>query len=455
MRIENLKSSVMRTAGVWNLSFLRDVITTFVVRSTGLLSMLGVSVLTSRALGPHGRGDYFFVMTLSAVIAQFCNLGLQSSNTYYVAGNPSIAGGLTANSLWISVVLGSCASLGVIVFLSLRHDTPGLGYVLFLVPATLFFLLGCNLFIGLEEITRFNYLQVGAYVLLFLLIACSAVLHLKSSGFLFLTSASWLIAASCVLIALLPRISVWRFDRALFLSGMHYSAKAYLASLLGLLILRTNVFVLKYLSGAEAVGHYSIAAQMADAMVALPAVVGMLLFPKLVQDQRNAWKLTRQSLTVVGLSMGVLCILVAAIARPFILFVYGPAFGQSIAVFCGILPGIFFLSLAGIISQYLSARGFPFMQVVIWLSGFVLMAALSYTLIRHYALFGAAVAVSIDYALVFMMLFCLAWYCRKGEKKDEENVTAPLPEVISAVDGLEKELLSHEEDEVSQSRGFR
>jgi len=235
---------------------------------------------------------------------------------------------------------------------------------------------------------------------------------------------------------------------------MHYSAKAYLASLLGLLILRTNVFFLKYLSGAEAVGHYSVAAQMADAMVALPAVVGMLLFPKLVQDQRNAWKLTRQSLTVVGVSMGFLCIVAAVIARPFILLLYGPAFGQSIAVFCVILPGVFFLSLAGIISQFLSARGFPLMQVVIWLSGFVLMASLSYTLIRRYALFGAALAVSIDYALVFVMLFILAWYCRKGGKV-EENAAAPSLGILPLVDGLGETLLPDEEDPVAQGRGFR
>jgi O-antigen/teichoic acid export membrane protein len=162
--------------------------------------------------------------------------------------------------------------------------------------------------------------------------------------------------------------------------------------------------------------------------------MGMLLFPKLVQDQHNAWELTWQSLVGVGASMGFLCILAAVIAKPFILLLYGPAFQQSVAIFWSSLPGVFFLSLTGIVSQYLSARGFPWMQVVIWLFGFVLMASLAYSLIHRYALIGAALAISVDHALVFGMLCLLAWHCRKTERA-ENGAPAPVPVAQSFIDG--------------------
>ena len=43
------------------------------------------SIITARILGPDGRGVFFYWVTLSAVIIQFGNLYLHSSNIHYLA----------------------------------------------------------------------------------------------------------------------------------------------------------------------------------------------------------------------------------------------------------------------------------------------------------------------------------------------------------------------------------
>src|SRR6185295_16698317 len=71
----------------WRLPSLSSLVESSVVATVAvrLLIVAGgfvSSVITARLLSPAGRGEYFLVVTLAQTLAQFGNLGLQSSNTY-------------------------------------------------------------------------------------------------------------------------------------------------------------------------------------------------------------------------------------------------------------------------------------------------------------------------------------------------------------------------------------
>jgi O-antigen/teichoic acid export membrane protein/glycosyltransferase involved in cell wall biosynthesis len=408
-------------------SFLKDVVLTFGGRLVALISTLGVSVLSARILGPHGRGDYFFVVTFAAVIAQFTNLGLHSSNTYYSAQNPSRTGDLAINSVWLSLLIGGIVSVLVISFVPTHHTSPGVWYAAALVPANLFFLLGCSLLIGSNRTSWFNFVQIGAYTGLLGVVVMAGWMHLSLTGFLAVTALAWGVSAIVVFAVLFPQIKTWRFQSKTFFSGVHYSTKAYLTCLLGLLVLRANVFLLKYWHGSESVGYFSIAAQMADALGTFPGVVSMLLFPRLIQDQKNSWDITKRSLRNIAAVMAVLCITAVFVAKPFILIVYGPTYLKAIPVLLWMLPGVFFLALTGIVSQYLSSKGFPFAQVAIWGVGLALMLGLASILVAKLALVGAALALSVDYILLFSMLFFLSSKIEKGHEERKTYVLSVYP----------------------------
>ena len=88
---------------------------------------LVTSIVTARFLGQSGRGDYFFMVTLAALIVQFANLGLPSSNTYFAARDPERTPQLVANALWVSLGVGGGLGVGIALFahaVGMLQDTP-------------------------------------------------------------------------------------------------------------------------------------------------------------------------------------------------------------------------------------------------------------------------------------------------------------------------------------------
>src|SRR5947207_736695 len=79
---------------------------TAAARVLTMLTAAASAVVTARALGVEARGNYFYIVTLALLAAQFATLGLTSSNAYFAANNPNLKNRLLANSLWVSILLG-------------------------------------------------------------------------------------------------------------------------------------------------------------------------------------------------------------------------------------------------------------------------------------------------------------------------------------------------------------
>src|SRR2546430_14999637 len=133
---------------------------TVLVRGARLVAGFAASIVTARALGPAGRGEYFFVVALSTIIVQFAHLGLASSNTYLVAKRPSLMGPLIANSVWVSLLAGGGVAVVAVAILGfggwfgvpIRLLAFGVGPA----PASLFYLLGRDLLVGAGRTVPFQ-----------------------------------------------------------------------------------------------------------------------------------------------------------------------------------------------------------------------------------------------------------------------------------------------------------
>ena len=79
-----------------------DVLQVLGTRVAALAISLGGSVILARALGPEGRGEFVFALTVAALIAQVGNIGLLSSNTYLAARDTGLVGPLTVNDVLYS-----------------------------------------------------------------------------------------------------------------------------------------------------------------------------------------------------------------------------------------------------------------------------------------------------------------------------------------------------------------
>jgi O-antigen/teichoic acid export membrane protein len=73
-----------------------------------------------------------------------------------------------------------------------------------------------------------------------------------------------------------------------------------------------------------------------------------------------------------------------------------------------LLPGVFFLAVTSTVSQFLSAFGIPWTQIVVWILGFVMQVVLSILLFDKYGVLGLAWVQSGCAAFVCFWLFMKA-----------------------------------------------
>jgi antigen flippase len=371
------------------------------------------TILTARLLGPTGQGEYFFVVTLAALIVQFGNLGLHSSNMYQVGREPRSLGSLTTNSIWVAGVAGAglatCA-VAVTYFLNASSSTVSLAlFAVILAPLGLFFLLGESLLLGLRRTAAFNSVEILGSLALVLAQVAAGLWTRSPFGFLAARSVGILISSAGLLVMLTRGAQLQkRFDADTFRDGFFYSARAYVVALLGYLVLRMNVFLLQVHSGFSEVGFYSVATQVADALEIIPTSVSLVLFPRLVRMESLGWPLMAKALVAVAAVMAVVCILVALFCEPLIAAAFGSEFRRTAAILRLMLPQVFFIGMTSIVSQYLAALGMPMIVLAAWAVALVVVIVLGMSLIPTYSSEGAAVALSLTYAGVFALMLVVA-----------------------------------------------
>ena len=396
----------------------RDVVITIGARLVMLIGGFGASIVTARALGPSGRGNYALVVTLSATAVQFANLGLHSSNSYLIARSREELHALVANSVWVSLAVGfgaGAAAALVVTHWNLFPHTPDrdIWLTAALVPPSLFFLLGVNLLVGLGEIRLFNVFEAASAFALLLALGGAAALGLHVAGFLATSALAWWLIAAVLLFVLQREAGrSWRLSSSAFRTGLRYATKAYVVALLGFLVLWTNFFLLARLAAPNQIGYFSVAAQLADVLALLPTAAAIVIFPRLVKERTESWERTVATAKAVAAGLAALCLLTALIAPLLVGWAFGPKFEPAVDTLRWMLPGVLALGVTSIFSQYVGALGIPRRLIAIWAVALVAMIGIGRPLIRAHGDTGAAAAYSAVYCLVLLLVFALAYTLR-------------------------------------------
>ncbi len=102
------------------------------------------------------------------------------------------------------------------------------------------------------------------------------------------------------------------------------------------------------------------------------------------------WNEFKTTLFRLSSMMAALCIVVSIVAHLVIEIIFGMAYAPAVAIVLALLPGVFFLGVASVVSQFLSASGFPWSQVLAWICGALLQAGLSIALFGRFGVVGLA-----------------------------------------------------------------
>ncbi len=416
------RASTLR--GLLAYPFVRQVSETYLTRF--LIVVLGLvnSILVTRILGPEGRGMFAVAVTIAAIGVQLGNLGLHSSNTYYVARDPQALPTLLGNSLLVSA---ACAVVTVVAFAVVRTNPglaplggPLLALALAAIPVGLASLLLQNLLIGTLQIHAYNVIDFVTRILGVLLVGATVPMGVVSPEVVFaLGLATTGLGAVWIFVRLRSIVGgpIRRSTSSLW-SGLQYGLRAYFGSLFAFLVLKSDVVLVKYLRGAEETGYYSIAVGIADLLLMLPTVLGTILLPRLgaAPGLAHRWDLTRRVLKVVVPGTPLALLVVLLTARPLIRLAYGSAFDPAFSAVVWLLPGIGFLAINTVLMNFFAACGMPPVTVYSPLIALVVNVLINLRLIPSLGFVGASVSSSLAYGL--MLLMSLVYLRFGGQSRD-------------------------------------
>jgi O-antigen/teichoic acid export membrane protein len=399
---------------------IRQQVSTVAVRVLLIAAGFVSSIITARFLGPEGRGLFFYWTTMAALVIQFGNLGLHSSNTYYLAKGQATMAVLAANSLWVSIVGGAILAgvLTAAVLLQgepLQETLPYLLPTVLMIPAGLYFLLATNLLVALGRIGEYNSFEVANRYL--------GLVAILIAAWYWRTPAS-LLAAVGILSLLTCLVLYKRVQQLggrgkpslrLIQLGFNYALRAYLVAALGFMVLRLNTVLLERHADPATLGTWSIAMQLLDVINVIPAAIALVLLPRIMRAA-DPYALMHSQLRVVAALLALGCMLAVWLGREFIALMYGQRFSEAYEMLLWGLPGAFGLGLISVISQYLAAQGIPFALLLIWMAGLVLEVAVALTLIPARGGQGAMAALSVAYMVILCGVWGLALYTSRSDR---------------------------------------
>lgn len=371
------------------------------------------SVITARFLGPEGRGVFFYWSTVAALAIQFGNLGLHSSNTYYLAKGKATLSMLATNALWFSIIVGIVLGGLLILVLCLSRQTLQGQWSLVLptclmIPAGLYFFFGLNLLVAQGCVIEYNFYELAArYVGLFLMLFAVWCWGSPTS-LLFVSSMTTMLVCVSLYCRFKKLGQISKPNLQLMREGFSYALPIYLTSVFSFLVFRLNILMLQCYLNEMALGIFSIAMQLLEIINIIPTTFVLILFPRVLCTERPYHMVQRQMCSVAGLLV-LSWIFIVIFGNDFIRVIYGQSFTGAYKILLYGLPGSFCLGLITVISQYSMATGRSFALIWIWLVGLVCEWGLSVWLIPGYGMVGAMGAFSAAYLLVFSLVVCLTY----------------------------------------------
>ncbi len=392
---------------------IKDALMTVSVRVTLIVAGLATTVITARWLGPSGRGDYFYVVAMSAIAGQVVHLGLHTSNAFYVAKDPKLFGALAVNSYWVSVLLGIVAAAAAILTITIvsqnKHGLDVLFWAFLLTPVGLATLYISNLYVGAGRIAEYNAIQLASVVVPFVLIcgvagfSRSAPVFLAAAAIAGVTNQLFLGAYS-----LRGRTAQWRFDTGLFRTGLPLAVRAYVINALTTLALKAPALMFTTATSKSELGYFSIASQVFDTVSVVPASIAAVMFPVLMKLEVDRWRETRRYMAIL---MG-LAVLAASVmgllADLFVGILFGVKFAPAVTPLRIILPAAVFISGTSLLSQYLATHGMPRSTGLAWLAAAAICMGFGPTLVRAHGAAGGAFVLTCATAVAWIILLALS-----------------------------------------------
>lgn len=364
-----------------------------------------VSVLIARTLGPEGKGQLSVLQQVPGVLMVLLNFGLAYSNFYFVGRGKQPAGEALGNSVLAALAAGVIGApvvwLLTIGPLAVVPDLPVAGAIVaaVLLPVSLVASFAVSVGNGLGLLKKASLANMVATGLTLLLVLVAYALgQLNVTAVLAISVITGVASMSLVVAAMRPRLGRLAVRTAAFRESAKYSVKSYLGNLAGYLNYRLDIILVGYLAGAASVGVYSIAVTFAELMWYVPNALATSIQAKTMSvEEDDATAIAARTSRLTSALMLLVCVAAATLIAPVISVFYGSEFVPAVTPFLLLLPGVWVMGVAKILSGHLAGHGRLYPAVSLLAA--ILNVAANLLLIPLMGIAGAALASTISYTL--------------------------------------------------------
>lgn len=394
--------------------FIRDTVVTFSTQIGIVLAAVVVSIVIARVLGPSGKGSFALIILVPTVLVSLGNLGIGISNVYFGGSRKYQPAELAANSVVAALGFGILLSGA---FLAYYHtvrpsfladaDPLCLTLVVLMLPFSLIALYFAQLLLGQQKIVQYNSVALSHNLVLFLLVL---VLLLGAGTGLLGACSAWAVAvllSAFLAFLLVRRLTVikWSFHPALFKHTVKFGVQGYLGNVIQLLNYRLDMFLIVFYMSTAAVGYYSVAVGLVEALWYFPAAVGVVIISRVpglsAEEANKSTPVICRNTLFITLIVGALLF---ALAKYIIPLLFGAAFLSAVRPLQILLPGIVALSICKVLSNEITGRGRPIINTAAAATSLAVNIPLNILFIPMWGISGAALASTISYTLTAIVV---------------------------------------------------
>jgi O-antigen/teichoic acid export membrane protein len=369
---------------------------------------LGNVLIVARALGPTGRGDVVFLITIAILSSQFASLSVSEAISVRAGTNPEQRPSLASNAAVLAAVLGlaTVAAL-VLLVLGIPGIGPHLSVSLWAMALAVIAPLILQEYLSRLAMAEYRFSIANAAFLVPAVFQVVVNGSLYSAGELTVARAMLAWVGGQLLALMLLVLGVVRSgagfgrpDPTLGRSMVGFGLKAHGSRSLMWGNYRLDMWLVGALAGSRELGLYSVAVAWAEGLFLLPQAIAIIQRPDLVRDdaatagRRAATGFRLATLASVPLVLGLV------LAAPFLCeMVFGADFGGSAGMLRVLSVGGFGIVAAKLLGSALIAQKRPLLETIATAGAFVVTVVLDVVLIPGHGGMGAAIASSTAYMI--------------------------------------------------------
>jgi len=210
------------------------------------------AIFISRYFGPENKGIFVLVTTLPILALNLGNLGLTNANIFFASKDEHDSKSLFHNACWMGLFLGLLLVAIFMLILKLNNQILfnhlQLSYitmVLLITPFIFWESFFQGIIIGQKKYNTFNVIQLLPYSLIFLGTILGRIFFTMNIYYIsILATCAFILPAIIYFIIFLKRYGVsWHLDLLLIKKTFGFGFRAYVASIIAYLILRSDVYL--------------------------------------------------------------------------------------------------------------------------------------------------------------------------------------------------------------------